>query len=268
MTVNADTRIADILKARPEALEAIVALSPKFARLRNPILRRMMAGRTSVRMACRIGGCTLNEFLGSLGRIGFSIQPGDEEQPVTGTPPADSFVNRFVSSDIVQLDVRPLLSEGRDPLKLIMKTIAAMREGQALRLVTDFEPLPLMHLLSAKGFRYSCEPQAEGIYHTYFHGGKPGEPVPQAAPAGAAEWNAVLASFAGRTREVDVRALEMPQPMLTILGELETLEDGQALFVYHKRVPLFLIPELANLGYSYRFVEEGPGEVRMLIYRR
>ena len=42
MTINANTRIASLLKGHPGALEAIVSISPKFAKLRTLFLRDVM----------------------------------------------------------------------------------------------------------------------------------------------------------------------------------------------------------------------------------
>ena len=49
-------KIAALLKQHPDALETIVTLSPDFKKLK-PILRKLMAGRTSIAMASKIGGC-------------------------------------------------------------------------------------------------------------------------------------------------------------------------------------------------------------------
>ncbi|HJV20020.1 MAG TPA: DUF1858 domain-containing protein [Sediminibacterium sp.] len=55
MKINVNTKIAILLKQHPEALEAIVRVSPKFNKLRNPILRKVIAGRTSISMAYLAG---------------------------------------------------------------------------------------------------------------------------------------------------------------------------------------------------------------------
>ena len=62
MTINANTKIAVLLKHHPDALDAIISISSKFEKLRNPILRKIMAGRTSIAMASKIGGCELDDF--------------------------------------------------------------------------------------------------------------------------------------------------------------------------------------------------------------
>ncbi len=62
ISINANTKIAYLLKQHPDALEAIISISPKFNKLKNPLLRKLMAGRTSISMASKIGGCTVNDF--------------------------------------------------------------------------------------------------------------------------------------------------------------------------------------------------------------
>jgi len=54
MVITANTKIAAILKHNPAALDAIVSLLSKFEKLRNPVLRKLMAGRASVSMASKI----------------------------------------------------------------------------------------------------------------------------------------------------------------------------------------------------------------------
>ena len=67
---------------------------------------------------------------------------------------------------------------------------------------------------------------------------------------------------------IDVRQMEMPMPMMTILDKLETLEHGKALYVYHKRIPVFLIPELKEKGFDFRSKEISENEVHLLIFKK
>lgn len=55
MVINERTKIGTILKHHPDALETIVALSPDFKKLRNPILRKLAAGRATIAMASKWG---------------------------------------------------------------------------------------------------------------------------------------------------------------------------------------------------------------------
>ena len=55
--------------------------------------------------------------------------------------------------------------------------------------------------------------------------------------------------------------------MLTILEALEKLPSDHALYVYHKRIPVFLLPELAEKKFDYRIKEISDGEVHLLIFK-
>ncbi|MCC6542735.1 MAG: DUF1858 domain-containing protein, partial [Flavobacteriales bacterium] len=48
MTITSDTKIAALLRESPDALEAIISLSPKYNKLRNPLLRKLMASRATI----------------------------------------------------------------------------------------------------------------------------------------------------------------------------------------------------------------------------
>jgi|GEM_PF-6123362 len=47
MIINGDTKIAALLKANPDALEAIIGISPGFKKLRNPVLRKILAAKNT-----------------------------------------------------------------------------------------------------------------------------------------------------------------------------------------------------------------------------
>jgi hypothetical protein len=59
----------------------------------------------------------------------------------------------------------------------------------------------------------------------------------------------------------------MPLPMITILDELDELEKDRALFVYHKRIPVFLLPEMKERKMDFRIKEMGINEFHILIFR-
>lgn len=59
-----DTRVAEIAEAHPESLEVFERFG--FRELRNPVLRRTLARRVTVRMACQMKGVPEEEFLAAL----------------------------------------------------------------------------------------------------------------------------------------------------------------------------------------------------------
>jgi uncharacterized protein (DUF2249 family) len=54
--------------------------------------------------------------------------------------------------------------------------------------------------------------------------------------------------------------------MMTILEALEKLPPGQALYVHHKRIPVFLLTELKERNFEYRIREISEAEVHLIIF--
>jgi len=267
MTINADTKIAPILKQNANALEAIVSISPKFEKLRNPLLRKLMAGRTTLAEASKLGGCSVDDFFKKLEPLGFEIdrktQTADEAKK-----PVPSFIALLKKEQVIELDIRPVISSGSDPLNIIMEKVKSVKLGEVLKIINTFEPTPLIRLLEKKGFESYVDAVNNNLIETYFH--KKGKSNPdeiEAAQPAASDWDNVLKNFGDKIQKIDVRHLEMPQPMLTILDALDRLENDTALYVYHKRIPVFLLPELAQRGFDYRIKEIQDGEVHLLIFK-
>ena len=59
----------------------------------------------------------------------------------------------------------------------------------------------------------------------------------------------------------------MPMPMVTILEAIEGLEEGHALYVHHKRLPQYLLPELKKREFDYKKQEVDADNMKLIIYR-
>jgi len=268
MTINANTKIASLLKHNAAALEAIVSISPKFTKLRNPILRKVIAARTSISMASKLGGCSVDDFFKKLQPLGFEIDQAavvmkkeNENKPVPG------FVN-IGADKMIELDVRSVIESGKDPLDIIVKKVKTLETGSVLKIINSFEPTPLMHLLGKQGFESYAETISDDLVNTYFYKKSGINVLAENIETDHSKgWDEILNRFKGKLETIDVRALEMPLPMHTILEALETLSMDKALFVYHKRIPVFLLPELEEQQFSYRIKEISDAEVHLLIYK-
>jgi TusA-related sulfurtransferase len=77
----------------------------------------------------------------------------------------------------------------------------------------------------------------------------------------------MLKHYSTKFTEIDVREMEMPQPMIAILDELDRLKRGNALYVRHKKIPLFLFPELTERHFNY-VLKQAETEVMLIIYNQ
>lgn len=267
MIINANTKISKLLKENPEAIEAIISINAKFEKLRNPLLRKLMAARTSIGMAAKIGGLDVETFYEKLKPLGFDIDTETQLENNQERPKLPAFLNALKPHQIVDFDVRPIIDAGKDPLSLIVDRVKKIPKGGALKIINSFEPTPLISLLKKQGFESYVDTIDENIIETYFY--KTGDATIEINDEEKNDegWDDLLQKFEEKTETVDVRHLEMPQPMMTILEAIEKLPDDHALFVYHKRIPVFLLPELKERKFDYRIKEEAPNEVRLLIFK-
>lgn len=267
MIINAQTKIGSILKERADALDVIISLSPKFEKLRNPLLRRVMAPRTSIAAASKIGGCEVLDFLKKLEPLGFetdsSILPEKTQEKQI-----PAFMLNLRKEQVTELDVRLVISSGKDPLSLIIQKKKLLKQGQVLKIVNSFYPEPLVLLLKKQGFESFVDIIGDELVETYFYKKEIVDaPVENSIIDTQQGWDQVLERYEDKLQQVDVRQLAMPLPMIAILDALDKLLDDHALFVYHKRVPVYLLSELTDRQFNYRIKEISKGNINLIIFK-
>lgn len=276
MLINEKTKIAALLKHHPDALETIVTLSPDFKKLRNPVLRALMAGRTTIAMASKIGGCKPEDFFKALAPLGFEVDSSRAASPEDAAPknnPKPEYLQNIQPERIVNFDVRAMLAEGKDPLKSIQQKVKSLNPGEVLLIINNFEPVPLIKLLEKQGFQTYVDFIDQDTIETYFYKLMADDTPKEEVDAGeetvstSGDWEILLKQYEADLVEIDVRHLEMPMPMMTILENLEVLPQGKALYVHHKRIPVFLLTELKDRSFDYRIKDVQDGEVYLLIFK-
>lgn len=150
-------------------------------------------------------------------------------------------------SNFVDLDVRPALRAGEEPFGLIMAAVANLREGEGLRLLAPFKPVPLLHVMGSKGFSHEMTELEGGDWEVRFTPAGAVD-VAEVADAGAPAENA----WPEPSRSLDNRDLDPPEPMVRILAAIEEMLDGEVLSALLCREPVFLFPELAKRGHQWQ----------------
>lgn len=267
MVVNGDTRISKLIAENPNVIDAIASINKHFKKLKNPVLRRVLAPRVTVADAAKIGGVSINTFLNKIAEVGFEIELTEQENNTNDL--VDKKNNSSVNKDnLVSLDVRPIIEGGNDPFKEIMATVKTLTTEQTLEIINSFEPIPLINKLKRQGYTTWTEKSEDGTIHSFFK-----KEINVTAEEDNEVEDIVLdfdekyKEFVGKLKQIDVRHLEMPEPMTTILEELELLPNGFALFVEHKKVPQFLLPELKARNFGILYNEKSENHLQLLIYR-
>jgi len=195
LAITPDTRLSTLLETLPELEPVLLRLSPAFARLRNPILRRTVARVATLRQVALVGGLQLGVLITELRRAaGLAVEPMADDPVLPVERPA------WARSEAVTMrfDAVQLIESGGNPLGEIMALLARLGPGQSLELVTSFVPAPLVELSANKGLlSTSWQTHADRVT-TVFH-----------RPAAAAE---PPAAFDPRAAATDATRARAPHP--------------------------------------------------------
>lgn len=150
--INLQTKIADLLTAYPQLEDKLIGISPVFAKLKNPILRRTVARVTSVQQAATIANMAppllvqhLREAVGLASiniNLNSDIQQHDEEEPTWFAE--EKIVNHY--------NATPIIEAGESPMQTILKLSAQLQKGEILQVSTPFRPAPIIDILRSKGY--------------------------------------------------------------------------------------------------------------------
>jgi hypothetical protein len=167
--ITPDSKLGDLLEQWPELEEVLVALSPHFKALRNPVLRRTVAKVATLRQVSTVSGVPLGTLIARL-RAGAGL-PSLEVGDAGGTEPAERPSWAVPSAVARSQDARAAIEAGEHPMPKVMAELAALGEGQVFELVTPFVPAPLVDLARGKGFDSFSVAESENLVRTYFRRG-------------------------------------------------------------------------------------------------
>lgn len=159
-----------------------------------------------------------------------------------------------MSEEVVTLDVREDLRQGREPFSKIMETVAGLTADQSLRLLAPIEPVPLFRVMARQGFNHEARRTDSGDWEVLFCRDAAG-----AASVQPTEALCQSARLGGEAMEVDARGLEPPQPLVKILEALAKLPAGGTLRARTDRRPMHLYAQLLERGFGGESEEQSDG---------
>ena len=273
MKINGNTKVSKVIKENMDSIEAIASLNPHFTKLRNPILRRLLAPRVTIAEAAKIGKCEVQEMLDALVAIGFELDSDKVSVKVENHLVENNSKNDFLKGQkITLLDVRPLLAKGEDPFNILQKALKKLQNDEVLEVLIDFEPIPLIRIQEKKGY-LTLTLVENGVYHTYFKAGGTEEKESNSAEGSIKtvsqlEYDELINNFSGELITLDVRNLEMPEPLVKILEAIENFKENTGLKIFHKKIPQHLLPELEAKNLNTFICPISEGNVMLFITQK
>src|SRR6185437_14789275 len=219
--------------------------------------------------------------LRALQQLGIVFEEADTQAMKVEVAEEPQWIFGKAGGKSVHLDVRPMLRDGADPLKEIMQKFRKLDHGGVLCIVNSFIPTPLIRLLEDMGAESFTKTGHEGEILTYFLKAGGAEESRKATRETQEGRNQKLFKDDGRTfaeiatrypadrtHAINVKDLEMPLPMNAILRSLKQLPLDHALYVYHKRTPVYLLEELMDEDYEIHILTISDTDTRLLLFKK
>jgi hypothetical protein len=165
--ISPQTKIGALLDRFPQLEQVLMEMAPRFAQLRNPILRKTIAKVASLAQVAAIGKVSLTAMINRLRE-----EAGIQEEFVSDPAPdlVASEAPAWFSEDRIaaRLDARRMLEAGEHPVQRVLGECRDLKPGGIYELITPFLPAPLIEKATASGLLAWAREESEGLFRTYF----------------------------------------------------------------------------------------------------
>jgi PAS domain S-box-containing protein len=200
MRIGARTKIDDLLKEYPFLLDFLAGLSPRFAKLRSPVMRKTVGRVASLNQVAGFGDVPLSELMSKI-RAEIKRVTGEDVEVEGGTAPAEPIETQEARLEVLKDIIRELHKGGdlEDQKK---------RFAELIREISPAEISQLEQKLIAEGMPEEEIKRLCDVHVQVFKESLEGQPPAQESPGHPV-----------RTLTDENRALEK------ILAEFKTLLD-------------------------------------------
>lgn len=159
--MNGNTRLSEALAANSAILDYVVSLNPHdFERLHNPILRRVMPPRITLRRIAKMVGIPEREFVAKINQLAGlpdedePIEPHKSELLPQSSPVPPDWLAGVEKESLTWVNVLPIDAEGGDPMPPINIAINGSKPGEVVGIKHKWEPQPFYDIWHARGFQF------------------------------------------------------------------------------------------------------------------
>ncbi len=162
--ITPKTKVAELLKDYPELESELIAISPEFNKLKNPILRKTVARITNLEQAAKIANLQVGDVINKLRLLaGFEQMEIDQSS-------AGSFDDFNIEDFTIQesFDATPIINAGEHPMHDVIALMEKLEHNSMLELITPFLPLPLLEIGKGRGLKVKSITEGETVIKSYF----------------------------------------------------------------------------------------------------
>ncbi len=150
--ISPKTKVGELLDSFPQLEPVLTDMSPAFAKLKNPILRKTVAKVATLQQIAAVGGLKVDDIVNRLRKeVGQSTGPEDESESEYLSDEKPEWFNEV--KIVKQFDASPVINSGGSPMNDILSQTNQLKTGEIFELRTPFVPAPVLDMLKSKGFK-------------------------------------------------------------------------------------------------------------------
>ena len=150
--ISPKTKVGELLDAFPELENVLMAMSPAFEKLKNPVLRKTVAKVATLQQVCIVGGVNIDDMIRILRK---NAGQDETESLTTDKGYQDSEQPEWFDKAKIKekLDATSIINAGESPMKEILHKAALLKPGEIFELETPFTPAPIIDMLHSKKYK-------------------------------------------------------------------------------------------------------------------
>ncbi|MEA1972065.1 MAG: DUF1858 domain-containing protein [Candidatus Cloacimonadota bacterium] len=171
MIIKGNTSVKEALTNHPELKEVLISLSPKFKKLNNSKIFNVVSKWATFNNVARVGKIsicellhTLNNAIGNDDKLYLSFPECIREKEKFENQEKPKWVDE--ANQIVIFDVRDLDSFF---LPQIIEKQKNLKQNQILKIINDFNPVPLQNMLKENQTDYYIEELSANLFHVFIN---------------------------------------------------------------------------------------------------
>jgi hypothetical protein len=166
LLITPKTRVLELIKNYPQLEEVLISYVPAFEKLKNPMLRKTVAGVATLQQAASIANIRVEDLINRLRKEVGQDLIIDAGEAGYNTNRPDWFSEDLISGG---LDARVMLAAGEHPVSQVIADLNTMQAGTIYMLKAPFLPAPLIDKASSLGAAHWVRKSEDGNYMIYFY---------------------------------------------------------------------------------------------------
>jgi len=156
--ISPKTKVGELLDNFPDLETVLMAMSPAFEKLKNPVLRKTVARVATLQQVAVVGGLNVEDIVN---RLRKEVGQKSESNENSEASFLSAIIPEWFDTEKItkRLDASPIINSSESPMSEILRQTEMLKEGEIFEIMTPFIPAPILDLLKRKGLNVYCVPK-------------------------------------------------------------------------------------------------------------